>query len=236
MNALNSSFLIYGLIGVGVAVAVYLSDMARTPVQRCFQTAASLIFWPLFLPFILRRNSARTAVLEEAASANDEMGRAIRQVETELATALQAIDGFDTNHVCLDRLHARWVAQADRIREMDLLLASPQYTAPNDAIQAEKPILRDGVTSTNRLGGINALSNVVERLREVRERTHVEFLDSLAAVRELAVLLHLARFAREDAPSVTEIVAKLEDLADRLEPTNPDSPLPCGVDGSAGRG
>jgi hypothetical protein len=236
MNALNSSFLIYGLIGLGVAVAVYLSDMARTPVQRCFQTAASVIFWPLFLPFILRRNPARPAVLEEAAHPSDEMAKAIRQVETELATALQAIDGFDANHACLDRLHACWIAQADRIREMDRLLASPQYTVPNDAIQAEKPILRDGVSATNRLGAINALSAVVERLREVRERTHAEFLQSLAAVRELTALLHLARFSREDSPSVTEIVAKLEDLADRLEPTNPDSPLPCGVDDSAGRG
>jgi hypothetical protein len=119
---------------------------------------------------------------------------------------------------------------------MDRLLASPQYTVPNDAIQAEKPLLRDGVASVNQLSGTNALSTVVERLREVRDRTHAEFLDSLAAVRELAVLLHLARFSREDVPSVAEVLAKLEEFAERSESTRYDSPLPCGVDGSAGRG
>src|SRR5437870_2210826 len=153
MTLLGSTFLIYFLIGAGVAVAVYVSDMARTPAQRGFQTVACVLFWPLFLPLLLQRTHSRRLPPVETLPTDDELARAIQQVETELHAALQATDAFHAANGLLERLHAGWLVQAARIREMDRLLALPQYSVPNDAIQAERPILRDGVPRPEKLGG-----------------------------------------------------------------------------------
>jgi hypothetical protein len=236
MTLLNSTLLIYFLIGGAVSVAVYLSDMAHTPAQRLFLTASSLIFWPLCLPLLLQRISARHATSEELPPPGDEIGRAIRQVESELNAALRAANVPDDHNARLNSLHERWSAQAAQIREIDRLLASPQYSVPNDAIQAERPIIRDGTPNANGLGGTNAMCAIVERLRQVRELTNDELTESLAKVRQLAALLYLARFTRGEAGRISEILAELDLIGQRIAPaTDFDWPIPSGADGNEGR-
>src|SRR5437764_4448466 len=90
MTLLGSTLLIYFLIGAGIAVAVYVSDMARTPVERGFQTTTCILFWPLFLPLLLQQRPAHRAARSEPLAPSDELARAIHQAETELHAALQA--------------------------------------------------------------------------------------------------------------------------------------------------
>src|SRR5437879_2149932 len=118
MTLLGSTLLIYFLIGAGVAVAVYVSDMARTPAQRGFQTAACIVFWPLFLPVLLQRPTAHISPRTQSFSNGDELARAIHDVETELQVALHSADAAHDVQTSLDKLHAYWLAHAARIREM----------------------------------------------------------------------------------------------------------------------
>jgi hypothetical protein len=234
MTLLSSTFLIYFLIGLGVALAVYLSDMARTPVERSFQTATCLVFWPLFLPLLLQRVPRVRDAIDDRPQPVDEMARAIQQVESELFAALRAADAFDGMNGRVEKLHMRWQAKAARIREMDRLLVSPEYSVPNDAIQAERPTVRDGANHPERFGaGSNAMSAIVEKLRQVRQQTHTDLMESLARARQLAAMLQLARFTGDPVPRTGEFLQEMEAELDQA--TIPDETIPCAADGTSSR-
>lgn len=237
MTLLGSTILIYFLLGAGVAVAVYLSDLARTPGQRGFQTAACVLFWPLFLPVLLQASRARARAITESVSPGDELARAIHQVEMDLRAALQTAGVSHNGETQFDALHARWMARAARIREMDQLLASLEYAVPNETIQSERPIVRDGASHPERLGGVSAMNTIVQRLREVRQRAHDDLTDSLGATRQLTAMLHLARFTGAPASRVAEIVQEIELVGERLDHArDSDGPIPCAADDTAARG
>jgi hypothetical protein len=242
MTLLGSTLVIYVLIGAGVAVAVYLSDMARSPVQRGFQTAAGLVFWPLFLPLLLQRVQGQSAAPVVVPPA-DELAKAIAQVETELNAALRSLgDWADwawhgranrTRELC-----QQWRTRAARIREMDRLLALPEYTVPNDAIQAERPTVRDGISKPDGLDrGADALCQVVERLRQVRDHAYEELIVSLARVRQVAAMLHLARFTGGPPARVAELLAEIEAAAEQMQSVaGADETIPYAAGTTSGRG
>jgi hypothetical protein len=218
MTLLGSTFLIYFVIGAGVAVAVYVSDMARTPAERGFQTAVCVVFWPLFLPLLLQQRQAQHFAPSEILAAADELACAIHQVETELHSALRTTKPMPGDEARLARLRSRWMAQAARIREMDRLLASPQYAAPIDAIQAGKPSLRDGSQQADRLsGGSDAMCALVERLRQVRQQAHDELMAALSKAREAAAMLHLAHFSGAPCAHRADLIAEIDTISRDVE-------------------
>ena len=231
MTLLGSTLVIYLLIGAGVACAVYVSDLAGSPAQRGFQTAASLVFWPLFLPLLLQKVQTRRSVPVDVPPADD-LAKAIAQVEAELNEALHSHAGR------LQALGRRWQAEAARIREMDRLLALPEYAVPNDAIQAERPAVRDGVSTPDGLGrGADTMVQIVERLRQVRQHAHEELMESLARVRQVAAMLHLARFTGEPPARAAELLADIEAAAERMQAaTVPDESIPSAANGTSNRG
>jgi hypothetical protein len=229
MTLLDSTLLIYFLIGAGIALAVYVSDMARTPIQRCFQTAACLVFWPLFLPLVLQKGPVHRPAPARALPPGDELSKAIAQVDAELANALRSVSGCNGVEgdisERLGELRLHWQSQGERIREMDCLLAQPEYTVPNDAIQADRPIVRDGAPCHDRLGcGLNGMGAIAERLRKARDEAHANLIDSLARVRQLAALLQLARFTGEPARESAELLRQIEDEMDRATNHGPTTP------------
>jgi hypothetical protein len=243
MTLLGSTVVIYLLIGIGVGVAVYLSDLARSPAQRGFQTAAGLVFWPLFLPLLLQRVQARSAAPVDGPPWADELAKSIAQVESELNEALRSLHGWadEALHGHAGRLQAlgrHWQAQAARIREMDRLLALPEYTVPNDAIQAERPAVRDGAATLDGLGcWADAMCQIVERLRQVRQGAHEELMDSLARVRQVAAMLHLARFTGAPPARAAELLADIEAAVERSQTaTVPDETIPAAANGISIRG
>src|SRR5713101_9025187 len=101
--------------------------------------ATAVPFWPLYLPILL---AARREPPEDSPSQQpwdgfqirptDDMSAAIAQVDAELEGALSSLDGWAEDVLAREKdrireLRDAWNAQADRVREMDRLLALPQY-------------------------------------------------------------------------------------------------------------
>ena len=134
-----ATMIFYHVIGVGVAIAVWLSEPRKRHLPAIFQMATAVVFWPLYLPILLAR--PRPEAKPEIASPesrDDAMSHTISQVEAELETALASLDGWVEDvlaheNVRFHELSSAWRAQAARIREMDCLLA---WTEPHGHEQA----------------------------------------------------------------------------------------------------
>src|SRR5262245_56658783 len=126
MSLLDSTLLIYLLIGACVAVAVYLSVIAGTPAERGFLVGTALFFWPLYIPLLLWRSP--TAPQPNPPQPEDAIAAAISRVTVQLEAALHGrtedLPGRDRDR--LYHLGAVWLAQAERIRAMDRLLDLPE--------------------------------------------------------------------------------------------------------------
>lgn len=204
---------VYLMIGCGVAVAVYLSAQVRAA-ERAFQVATALVFWPLYLPLLLSQNrdeepgsaSGAVAVVPE----RDELARAIAQVDAELEGAMRSLDGWAEGVLARERdrlqeLRAAWNLQAERIREMDRLLArlatENSVELPGDtSLPATDERLRTSKQAVRANWG---------RLRQVRDKSFHDLLATLAWVRELVSMIHLAKFTGAPAARAEELVAQI---------------------------
>jgi len=242
---------LYLVVGVGVAAAVYLSGSSASRSQTgawerdalwerdaglWLRMAMAIPFWPLYLPILL---SAPRSFAEDPDSSlsqpspipKDDMSAAVAQVDAELQAALNSLDGWAEDVLARERdrireLRDAWNAQANRVREMDRLLASPQYApSAKDSLLFEdgrsKIEGRDSQSSIfkppssifnakNRLmQSQEACQENIERLRLVRQRTYDDLLSNLAWVRELVSMIHLAKFTGAPASRAEELVAQI---------------------------
>jgi hypothetical protein len=219
MNLLNQTLMLYIVTGVAVAGAVYLAS-GSNPAERWFRVATAVPFWPLYLPILLARQG--TSPEERPPSAlpplPDDLAASIGQVDGELEAALLSLDGWAEGVLTREKgriheLRSTWMAQADRIREMDRILALPE----NSAAEASMPGLT-GLASTgaSQVANGERLRNSCEarrqnvaRLRSVRQRAYDDLMGSLAWVRELVSMIHLARFTGAPAARAEELVAQI---------------------------
>jgi hypothetical protein len=214
---LSATLVIYGAIGVGVAAAVYLRGVGRTGVERGFGIITAVPFWPLYIPILL---ASRNSAAEEPAPAvpPDEMAAAILQVDAELEAALNSLDGWAEDVLARekDRIHelrSAWSFQAERIREMDRLLSLPENVAAASVNEQPGPAALASLhscTANERLRHSQEVRRQnIERLREVRGRAFDDLMGSLAWVRELVSMIHLARFTGAPASRAEELVAQI---------------------------
>src|SRR4051794_14202004 len=128
----------YLLLGVAVATTVYLRASSSGGVAFALQVVSACLFWPLFVPMLLAPVVEPPATGANSAEADrrhqDSLAAAISQVETELDRALDGLDGWaedvlNSEQHRLEELRAAWKAQADRIRQIDHLLAEPSSGA-----------------------------------------------------------------------------------------------------------
>lgn len=193
----------YLLIGLGVAAAVYLADSQPSRGMAMFRVASALIFWPLYVPILLSGSHSETQPETPAESSDgDAMSQAITQVEAELDLALASLDGWVEDVLAHenDRFHelsAAWRVQAERIREMDRLLAR---TIP----AASGPEANDRWRHSEQSRRAN-----LDRLRHVRDRAFDDLMGTLASVRELVSMIHLAKFTGAPASRAEELVAQI---------------------------
>src|SRR5262249_46953905 len=116
--------------------------------------------------------------------------------------ALGSLDGWAEDVLAQEKLRIRdlrgaWQGQAQRIRDMDCVLALPEYS---DA----------ALSSADRLlGNGQARRQNVERLRRLRRRAHDDLPASLAWVRELVSMIHLAKFNGSPTARTQELVAQI---------------------------
>jgi hypothetical protein len=96
-----------------------------------------------------------------------------------------------------------WRQQADRIRELDYLLAQPAFVQTDSKASdtaATAPASRCEQTRQDNLA----------RLRAVREQMHEHLLNTLAAARELVTRIHLAKYT--GSPSLAELAQQINSL------------------------
>ncbi|MBI3463204.1 MAG: hypothetical protein HY000_09115 [Planctomycetes bacterium] len=222
---LNETIVFYGVIGVAVAVAVYLRDGADDSGQRTFRVVTAVLFWPLYLPVLLSQpqtqpNSPATAPAET----RDEMARAIAQVDAELDAALSSLDGWAEDVLAREKdriqeLRSAWNGQAGRIREMDRLLAQPESARVTEATPAtdHSPLTTHNSPNSyhhspdsdrRRLSELARQKNI-ERLRQTRTQAYDDLMGTLAWVRELVSMIHLAKFTGAPASRAEELVAQI---------------------------
>jgi hypothetical protein len=204
-----ATMIFYHLIGLGVATAVFLSDSRQGRLLPVFRLATAVVFWPLYLPILL----ARPRVLSQpdvapSPSDDDAMSQAIAQVEAELETALASLDGWVEDvlaheNVRFHELSSAWRAQAARIREMDRLLARSEPL--NQELQRASPL----ETTDRCMQSEQSRRANLERLRQVRSSAYDDLMGTLAWVRELVSMIHLAKYTGAPASRAEELVAQI---------------------------
>ncbi len=214
--SLIETVLFYLVIGAAVAAAVYLrgdfGGQSTGRITHLAATASACLFWPLYVPVLLASNTDRAANKQNASSAqkaveDDELSAAITQVESELDTALAGLEGWAENALAKEQgriaeLRAAWKTQAQRIREIDALL---------NEIAASSAPGENSVTNTGRRAEQSAAARQrnLERLARVRSQAYDDLTSTLAWVRELVSMIHLARFTGAPASRAEELVAQI---------------------------
>ncbi len=204
------TIIFYLLIGLGVATAVFLSDSRRSRGSAAFRVATAAVFWPLYLPILL--SGPRPESIAETTrdpSDGDAMAQAIAQVETELELALASLDGWVEDVLahetdCFHELSTAWRAQAERIREMDRLLARAEPARREPMPAASGPEASDRCRQSEQSRRAN-----LDRLRQVRGRAYEDLMGTLAWVRELVSMIHLAKYTGAPASRAEELVAQI---------------------------
>ncbi|HVA48474.1 MAG TPA: hypothetical protein VNH11_19070 [Pirellulales bacterium] len=206
---LGETLLLYLIAGFAVAGAVYLSgdgDRGWLPL------ATATVFWPLYLPVLLSRPETPTK-FDRATShaAADEMAEAIAQVDAELDTAFSSLDGWAENVLAREKdrlveLRSALATQAARIREMDALMARTEIEAGGvpETVAEDGPLVVD-----RRALSEQARRKNLGRLREVRCRAYDDLMGTLAWIRELVSMIHLAKFTGAPASRAEELVAQI---------------------------
>jgi hypothetical protein len=209
---LHETLLFYLLIGIAVAVAVYLNDGRRTVGRTAYLLLTSVVFWPLYLPLLLSmREAKKSAAQPEPNRKIDEMDLAIAQVERELDAALSSLDGWAEDALACEgdriaELRHALSAQATRIREMDELLVRTKASEENQSpsVDTASPEAVDRWKKSQQ-----ARANNLSRLANVRRQSHADLMATLAWIRELVSMIHLAKFTGAPASRAEELVAQI---------------------------
>ena len=203
----TETLIFYALIGGGVAVAMFASDDRRRFGEQAFRTATALLFWPLYLPILLNTRRPSTVSSSTTTKPQDDVTRMLHQVESELDAALASLDGWAEGVLAreqgqIDELKRAWAAQSARIRDLDRVLAQPEF-----AHAAEPP--RSEFSSERLQHSESARQQNILRLREVRRQAYDDLMSTLACVRELVTMIHLAKFTGAPASRAEELVARI---------------------------
>lgn len=214
---LTTTLLFYVLIGGGVAVALH--QRTGSSRDRWFRSLTAIAFWPLYLPALLQPAAGKTfemnspsaaesmAATKELGAPSDEIGESIRQVEAELDLALHSLDGWSDALLAREQhrfaeLRAAWHTQADKIRELDRLLAQPAFETtrqmPLATIHDERARASEEARQAN-----------IARLRNVRAHLYGDLVNTLASVRQLVTMIHLAKYTGAPASRAEELVLQI---------------------------
>lgn len=205
---LTETLLFYHLIGLSVAVAVWSQSECRPVSERSFRAATAIPFWPLYLPILLTRDHTSEPPQGGSASLRaDELATKIDEVDRELEAALSSLDGWAEQALSHEReriaeLRSAWNWQASRIREMDEVLRG--FCGSEAPREDSPPGPGERIHRS-----VQSRRQNMARLREVREQAYEDFTATLARVRELISLIHLAKFTGAPASRADELVQEI---------------------------
>ena len=202
---LATTAVFYAVIGAAVATALAISPSSDSRTERCLRIFAAWAFWPLYLPLVLQPHPAEAA--GPSLSPSDDLDAAIAQVERELESAWKSLDGWAEEALSREaervaELRSAWRAQAARIRELDELLAQ-------QAVSSNEWLPRADDVSDRVRQSAAARSENLDRLRSLRRQMADDLLGTLAWVRELVTMIHLARYTGAPASRADELVSQI---------------------------
>ena len=211
---MSESLVFYLLVGVAVSVAVYLSEAPHGAPRIAFLVSTTVLFWPLYLPVLLSARTTRPEKLDPPPAQPDEMAAAIAQVERELEAALSSLDGWPEAALAREKgrvaeLRTALSAQATRIRDIDDLLNGTVSADPLDT--QSRPADSLDASALNRWQKSHrARQQNFTRLATIRRQSHADLMATLAWIRELVSMIHLAKFTGAPASRTAELVAQIE--------------------------
>ncbi|HTU24984.1 MAG TPA: hypothetical protein VMF30_06280 [Pirellulales bacterium] len=216
----GETLVFYLVLGCVVAVAVYVTQDRRGIAGTAFRLAMAAAFWPLYLPLLLSSERGE-ASRRQPVQSPDGMAAAIADVERELDAALANLDGWAESALAREKgriaeLREALSAQARRIREMDALLAA---VAPADKTADDAESAAGASAAELPAGDATALGRCrrseqaraenLARLATVRRQTHADLMATLAWIRELVSMMHLAKFTGAPASRSEELMAQI---------------------------
>ncbi|MFN0197587.1 MAG: hypothetical protein ACKVT0_12655 [Planctomycetaceae bacterium] len=216
---LSQTIVFYLVIGASVATATFLSAETRSKWECAYRLLSAWLFWPMYLPILLSRQSQTGETIESessTASPLDDISVAINQVEAELAEAVSSLDGWAEGVLAHEEsrfgeLRSAWRMQAERIRELDRLLTHPDYMRCDESGHRAA----DDVQSNEQGKPYRASQSEqsrrenIAKLYQVRRRMHDDLMGTLAWVRELVTMIHLAKFTGAPASRAEELVSQI---------------------------
>src|SRR5688572_19303972 len=176
----------YTLIGAAVAFAAMLVERDRSPARRAATFALTLVFWPVFAPFLLSMRSRPPVQRPEGP-----LDRRIASTEADLIAAMQRIRGVAEAVLApeIDRVRHLAIAlhgMAKRLGEMDRLLETPEFSVSRaEALLAE---LEDKVKDRDdpRLSSVRSRLRNIERLRGMRAKAADDLERALYKMEEMS--------------------------------------------------
>jgi hypothetical protein len=204
---------IYLVVGVGCAVAIYRTSPARDA-SAALSAAIAVPLWPLWAPIALtagkRVPAARAAIAPEVA-ASSPVAAAADRIEAALREGVDACAGTTLQTLlpreAADRILAEVRRAAQRHAELGALLSREGFDAR--AAEARLDELTRGEASPRAVSTARLHLDNVRRLAALRERD-ARALDELAdLVQALRAQLVLARFAGSQPEGAGGIVSEL---------------------------
>jgi hypothetical protein len=207
---LIQSLVLYGLAGVGVGVAFLLRG-SGAPGPRVLFALASVPFWPLLVPLLLMpaRSESRGPERAEPVSAS------------RLRAALAGLDGLSHELAAPELARIRGLSKAmtaleERVREMDVLLGTPEF----DLVAAErslKSLEGRGIAPTDaRVASARAHLRNIAALKSLRERSAGDLERVCLQIEAIPAQLKLLRFAGGNVFDQAALTA-LRDVADAMQ-------------------
>lgn len=222
----------YLLIGLPVAVALWLNDRSISD-GRLFRCLTAPLFWPLYIPLLFASPAMSPQSIMKVDSkirSSDEMSSMITKVEAELDTALKSLDGWSENALADERsriseLRIAWRHQADSIRQLDRLLL--ESSAPTPSQSSDPALASMGATSESDqvvpksvIPHEESRSQNLQKLKRVRRQLYEDLMATLAWVRELVTMIHLAKYTGAPASRAVELVQQIAAAVEGLSKVN----------------
>jgi hypothetical protein len=208
--------LIYGIIGLVVAVAMALQRVRTPRGRRVVLFVAAALFWPLFAPLLLAGRDPPAGPVGPPRSPKSDLERRVEQTQARLLSAMARLDGAAelalTSEV--DRVRAlggALLGMANRVAEIETLLASPEL----DRVAAESrlnELLALG-SEDSRVGSARARLRNIDRLRGIETTTREDLERALLELEEMSSQLLLLKFAGSDG----EVLTRIRQIAETVE-------------------
>jgi hypothetical protein len=218
----------YGVAGVGCAIAVLRKDAARGA-WAVVSALVTVVLWPLWAPFVLasptpvgRANPVHDRD-DESADVSAGQDAAVRRIERALEDSVKAVQGTPMSELFSQKVSQRIAAEvrvvSARIGELITLTAAEGLDSRLSA--ARLATLEEEGAPARTIATARLQHESVAKLEELRqsdERALCELADLLEALRAQLLLARYAGSPSEGTGAiVNEVWARLEGLGVALE-------------------